>query len=319
MAAVSHEERAVRFASKGLSLAGDLYLPEGAGPHPVVVMAGGWCYVKELVMPHYARVFVEAGIAALVFDYSCLGASEGAPRQHLDPWSQIEDYRNAISFVRGLPEIDPDRVGVWGISYSGGHVLVLGALDRRIACIVANIPVIDGWRNMRRVHGTVGFRRLRAAIEDDRERRYAGEPSGRIAHSAIDHANELSSWPFPETYETFMQLRESEAPAHEHWSTIESTELLLAYDVMPYVGRILDTPTQVIVAEEDDLTLWDLEIAAYNAIAAARKELVVLPHTTHMTLYSDRSRLELAANAARDWLVTHLLRHGTTARGGPGR
>jgi uncharacterized protein len=297
----------VRFQSKGVELAGDLYLPAGAGPHPIVVMAGGWCYVKELVMPHYARVFVDAGMAALVFDYACLGASGGEPRQHLDPWAQIEDYRNAISFVRGLDGIDPDRVGVWGISYSGGHVLVLGALDRRIRCIVANIPVVDGWRNMRRVHGTVGFRKLRAAIEEDRERRYRGEPSGPIAHSAVDHANVLSSWPFPETYETFMALQKTEAPAHEHWSTLESTELLLAYDVMPYVGRILDTPTLVVVAEEDDLTLWDLEIAAYNGIATARKRLVVLPETTHMTLYSDRSRLELAAGAARDWLVEHLL------------
>ena len=301
------EARPVEFTSQGLRLVGDLYLPAGPGPHPIVVMAGGWCYVKELVMPHYARVFADAGVAALVFDYRCLGGSEGEPRQHLDPWAQIEDYRNAISFVRGLSEVDPDRVAVWGISYSGGHVLVLGALDRRIRCIVANIPVVDGWRNMRRVHGTVGFRSLRAAIEEDRERRYAGEPSGRIAHSTVDYATELSSWPFPETYETFMQLRETEAPGHEHWSTIESTELLLAYDVMPYVGRILDTPTLVIVAEEDDLTLWDLEIAAYNGVATARKRLVVLPHTTHMTLYSDRSRLELAAGAARDWLVEHLV------------
>jgi predicted acyl esterase len=298
--------RSVSFDSQGLRLAGDLYLPAGEGPHPMVVMAGGWCYVKELVMPHYARVFVEAGMAVLVFDYRCLGASEGEPRQHLDPWAQIEDYRNAISFVRTLPEVDPDRVGVWGISYSGGHVLVLGALDRRIRCIVANIPVVDGWRNMRRIHGTIGFRNLRAALEEDRERRFRGEPSGRIAHSTIDYANELSSWPFPETYETFMKLRETEAPRHEHWSTLESTELLLAYDVMPYVGRILDTPTMVIVAEEDDLTLWDLEIGAYNGIATARKELIVLPHTTHMTLYSDRSRLELAANAARDWLARYL-------------
>src|SRR5215510_13139628 len=118
--------RDVELRSEGATVRAHLYLPEGGrGPHPVVVMAGGWCYVKELVQPDYARVFAEAGVAALVFDYRCLGASDGEPRQHLDPWAQIEDYRNALSFVAGLPDINKEKLGVWGISYSGGHGLIL--------------------------------------------------------------------------------------------------------------------------------------------------------------------------------------------------
>src|SRR5882757_10370735 len=115
----------VEFQSGGETVRGDLYLPEGEGPHPVVVMAGGWCYVKELVQPRYAELFARAGIAALVFDYRCLGASDGTPRQHIDPDAQIEDYRNAISFVSRRADLDPDRIGVWGISYSGGHSLII--------------------------------------------------------------------------------------------------------------------------------------------------------------------------------------------------
>ena len=82
----------VEFVSGGEVVRGHLYRPEGAsGPVPLVVMAGGWCYVKELVQPHYAEAFVRAGCAALVFDYRRLGSSDGSPRQHLDPWDQIED------------------------------------------------------------------------------------------------------------------------------------------------------------------------------------------------------------------------------------
>src|SRR6516165_4915415 len=121
--------RDVEFRSENETLRGHLYLPETDGPHPVVVMAGGWCYVKELVQPDYASVFAGAGVAALVFDYRNLGESTGEPRQHLDPWQQIEDYKNAISFVENLPELDASRIGVWGISYSGGHVLIVGATD----------------------------------------------------------------------------------------------------------------------------------------------------------------------------------------------
>ena len=77
-------------------------------------MAGGWCYVKEIVMPHYADFFVQSGLSVLIFDYRNLGGSDGQPRQHVDPYEQIEDYKNAISFAQTLPEIDPKRVGIWG-------------------------------------------------------------------------------------------------------------------------------------------------------------------------------------------------------------
>jgi alpha-beta hydrolase superfamily lysophospholipase len=88
---------------------------------------------------------------------------------------------------------------------------------------------------------------------------------------------------------------------------MESVDLLLNYDVGPFVTRIYDTPTLMIVAEGDDLTLWDLEIESYNRIPTERKKLVVLPHTSHMTLYSDRSKLEVAADEAARWFVQHLL------------
>jgi hypothetical protein len=296
----------VTFASKGIEIVGDLYLPEGDGPFPVVVMAGGWCYVKELIQPQYGAYFVDAGYAALIFDYRCFGESGGEPRQHIDPWDQIEDYRNAISFVATLPEVDASRIGIWGISYSGGHVLVVGATDPRVRCVVSNIPVVDGYRNMRRVHGTMGFRALRSAIEADRKRRYTTGSGGMIPHAMLDNTNDLSTWPFPETYETFKVLKEKEAPAYQNQSTIESTELLMYYSVAPFVSRIYDTPTLVVVAEEDDLTLWDLEIEAYNAIPTDKKRLVVVPGSTHMTLYSDLSRLKIAATAARDWFLENL-------------
>src|SRR3989338_7707973 len=113
--------REIEFRSRGEICRGWLYTPDTAnGPAPVVVMAGGWCYVRELVMPHYADVFSRAGLAVVLFDYRRLGASEGEPRQHLDPNDQIEDYRNAISFSETLPGVDPARIGAWGISYSGG-------------------------------------------------------------------------------------------------------------------------------------------------------------------------------------------------------
>ena len=82
----------VEFRSEGIRVRGHLYLPDGKGPHPALAMAGGWCYVKELVQPHYAAAFNRVGCAALVFDYRHLGSSDGAVRQHLDPWEQLAEH-----------------------------------------------------------------------------------------------------------------------------------------------------------------------------------------------------------------------------------
>ena len=301
------QARSVEFSSGGESIAGDLYLPDGGeAPYPLVIMAGGWCYVKELIQPQYARFFVDAGMAVLIFDYRYLGASGGEPRQHIDPWDQIEDYRNTISFAETLEEVDADRIAIWGISYSGGHVLIVGSLDDRVKCVVSNIPVVDGLYSMKVAHGSLGFRRLTAAIKEDRVARLHGGEWGYIPMSADDPATEVSSWPFPEVKEVFLELQAASAPSHQHRNTIASVDRLLSYSVWPYVGNILNTPTMMVVAEGDDITMWDREIDAYNAISTAKKKLVVISDTSHMTLYSDMSRLEIAATEAAAWLSEHL-------------
>lgn len=299
--------RDVEFTSGDDTVRGWLYTPdEGEGPFPTIVMAGGWCYVKELVQPHYAEMYAAAGFAALLFDYRNFGSSGGERRQHIDPHWQVEDYRSAISFAETLDEVDNDRIGVWGLSYSGGHALIVGATDPRVKCIASQIPVVDGYRNMRRVHGTIGFRSFEEAILADRRNRFATGEDGFMPHAAPDPTVEVSAWPFPETYETFKELKVTDAPAYENRSTIESAELLMDYSVDPFLPRILNTPTLVVVAERDDLTLWDLEIEAYNKIPTPNKKLVVVGDSTHMTLYSDVTLLSQAARAATDWFLEHL-------------
>jgi predicted acyl esterase len=298
----------VEFKSAGETVRAHLYLPErGQPPFPVVVMAGGWCYVKELVQPEYAKVFAGAGIAALVFDYRRFGTSDGQPRQHLDPWAQIEDYQNAISWVETRGELDARRIGLWGISYSGGHVLIAGAVDPRVRCIVSNIPVVDGWLTMKQVHSALAFRQLEALILEDRRNRLRKGEYGYMPMSSADPARELSTWPFPEVTSAFLQFKNTVAPNHEHRNTIASTELLMRYDVRPYLRRILNVPTFMSVAEGDDITLWEAEIEVFNRIATPRKRLFVCADTTHMTLYSNLSRLEMLAQEGRKFLVEHLV------------
>jgi hypothetical protein len=307
-------QREVEFTSGGETVRGDLLLPEGDGPFPVVVMAGGWCYVKELRQPQYAADFVRRGFAALIFDYRRMGASDGEPRQHIEPADQVEDYKNAITFVSNLPEIDAARIGIWGISYSGGHVLIVGATDPRVKSVVSNVPVIDGYQTMWRMHGSVRFRMLKSLIAEERMKRTASGSHSYMPMSGTPTGpnDELSVWPDDDVRKVFEELKATQAPRHEHRNTIASTERLMEYDASVFAPRLINVPTMMIVADQDDITMWDQEIAAFDAIPSPRKELVVIPSTSHMTLYSDVTALEFAARAAGSWFSRTLMELPTT-------
>lgn len=296
--------RRVTFRSGEDKCVGLLDLPERArGPVPLVVMAGGWCYTKEIVMPHYARRFRAVGCGSLIFDYRGFGESSGGPRQHIDPWAQVEDYRNALSFAESQPEVDTDRLGVWGISYSGGHVLILAACDPRVRFAISTIPVVDGWQTLRRCHGERRFADLLDHLAKDRKDRFeTGGPGGFIPHSSLDPERELSAWPFPHVHEIFHEIKRREAPLHEHRSTIASVDLLLTYSVFPFCARIIDTPVFMGVAKGDNITSADLEIEAFNAIASPNKEIAIVGGVSHMSLYAQESHLDRMGAAQAEWL-----------------
>ena len=298
----------VEFTSNGTTCRGWYYRPtdEADAPGPAVVLAGGWCYVREIVMPTYAESLARSGVGALVFDYRNFGVSDGDDRQHIDPWAQITDYQHALSYLSRRPDVDPDRLGAWGISYSGGHVLILAAVDPRVKAIVSIVPVVDGYRNMRRVHGTVGFRHLNELLAEDRGGRAEGKDRLYLPHATEEPWRDLSTWPFPETFQTFAQIKETQAPLYENRSSVESVELLMRYDVGPFLRRVLDVAALMLVAEGDDLTLWDLEIDAFNSLPTATKRLEILRSATHMTVYSDQAKLDRAAGLSTEWLTIQL-------------
>jgi pimeloyl-ACP methyl ester carboxylesterase len=94
-----------------------------------------------MVADRYAEAFCEAGLAILLYDHRNLGRSGGQPRQEINPWIQCRGYRDAITFMETVDDVDPNHIGLWGDSYSGGHVIVVGAVDSRVKCIVAQCPV----------------------------------------------------------------------------------------------------------------------------------------------------------------------------------
>jgi uncharacterized protein len=166
----------VEFPAEGeVTLRGWLFLPDGAGPHPAISMAHGFAGVKEHGLERFARQFADAGFVVLVHDHRGFGSSDGSPRFDVDPWIQINDWRRAISFLEDHPAVDRDRIGVWGTSYAGGHAIVLGATDRRLHAVVAQVPTISGYQqSLRRVPPDQVPALEAAFIDDERRRRPTG-------------------------------------------------------------------------------------------------------------------------------------------------
>lgn len=294
--------RDVEIDAEGVTLRGWLYQPEQRHDRwPVVVMAHGFSAVKEMYLDRFAELFAEAGLAAVVFDNRNFGASDGEPRQEIDPWAQVRDYRHVITWAANQPEIDSARIGVWGSSYSGGHVIVVGAIDRRVKCVVAQVPLVSGHDNARALVRADFLAGLRAAFDDDRQKRLRGEPPAMIKVVDKDPVAP-SALPTADSWTWFSETGKNRAPSWRNEVTLRSVEMFTEYEPGSYLPFVAPTPFCMVVAAQDHLTPAELAIAAFES-AHQPKRLVILPGG-HFDAYV--ASFSEAAGAARDWFDEHL-------------
>lgn len=290
-------------ASDGTILRGWHYAAQGRpGPAPTIVMAHGFSAVKEMYLDSFAEVFAAAGLACLVFDNRGFGASGGVPRQEADPQLQIRDYRDAITFAQSLPGTDPARIGVWGSSYSGGHVLVVAATDRRVKCVVSQVPLVSGHRNVRRTVRADMVAAIQAMFDADRAARYAGKPPAMIPVVAQDPTGP-AALASADSFKWFTETQAARAPAWRNEATLRSVEMYTDYEPGAHIGYISPTPLLMLVADNDVVAVSDLAFEAYGR-ALEPKHLVTLKGG-HFDAYTGPG-FDVASAAARDWFVRHL-------------
>lgn len=296
----SNRREDIRFDADGTELAGWLYRPAGQRPWPTVVMAHGFSAVKELYLDAYAQAFAAAGLAVLVFDHRNFGASQGTPRQEADPVAQVRDYRHAITFAQQLEDVDAERIGVWGSSYSGGHALMVAAIDRRVRCVVAQVPAISGPRSVARLIRSDLMADVRAMCDADRAARARGETPVMIPVVSEDPAA-MAALPGSDAADWFLGNAER-APAWRNEVTLRSVEMLAEYEPGTWIERISPTPMLMLVASHDTLAHTDIALEAWGrALEPKRLELMEGGHFCAYGADFDRS-----SDAARTFFATHL-------------
>lgn len=292
------------FKSQGLRCSGWLYMPDNLSEGqeaPAIVMAHGFSAVKEQFLESYAERFVDAGFVTMVFDYRYFGESEGEPRGQLFPLEQVEDYRNAITWLSDQPKIDPERIGVWGTSFSGGLVFHLSVFDRRIKALVAQVPSVFNYENYRAMDPE-GSDQLAEFLLQDRIGRYK---TGEVNYlKVVAPEGEPCVLPGKESYEAFMTSKEN-APTWLNGVTLESLEKIDEFDPTRYIHLIAPKPLLIIAAEHDSLIPTSLVAEAYER-AREPKDMVTLP-CLHYEVYNTEQWFSKAVGAAVDWFKKHLV------------
>lgn len=294
----------VTYYSDGIACYGKLFFPRGfpaAGKTPGVVLGQGWAGTHFSIEKYGAR-FAERGLVAMVIDYRGWGSSDGfiaqaqptvtksdqeptrddkrltntkievvLKRTRLIPMKQVEDYRNAISYLQGEPGVDPDRIGIWGSSFAGGNVIVTAALDSRVKAVVGQVPAISG------KDSPVGPVPLR----------------GRLLEDAIKRARTGQGAEFETGFSTRRMV------------DVETNQMVAEFRPFHYLKAVGDTPVLLIPAEKDELINNRANAYAALDILTGPKKLLEVPGITHFEMYINEA-FEISSGAAANWFREHL-------------
>lgn len=288
----------VQFYSGGERIAGTLKWPEASGGEclPAVVQGPGWMGLRTAkIYDRYHRALIEAGYAVLVIDYRGFGDSEGQ-RGLLIPQRQVEDLRNAVTYLQTRADIDPERIGAFGSGGTGGgNAVYLAGIDSRVKAAVCQVGIADGedWlHRMRREYEWVEFKERLTA--DRRQQVLTGQ-------SVTVNPREEIMIQTPERRETGVKKDvDSKLP---ELVPLLCGERILEFKPIEVVDRISPRAILFIAVEPDAVTPEDHSYRMY-ARAKPPKRLIIQRGTTHYKAYDQYG--DIITPQIVDWYNRHM-------------
>lgn len=284
------------FYSRGTKCDGRLYLPDSEAP-PVVIMAPGFGAEKEFRLPDYAEHFARKGLAVFLFDYRNFGESEGKPRNLVSPPRHLQDWQAALSHVQGLREVDGRRPGLWGTSFSGGHVLVTAAQNPFVSAVVAQVPFVDGLATMELFTLSFSVKGIVFGLLDLLGSAVLRRP---FYVPIVGKPHTFAMLNTPESYEGYM----STVPEGAHWRNECPARISLGIPFYRPISKAeqVGCPVLVVRAEHDSLIPSDTVEKAAQRIKHARLDSYPVGH---FDFYSD-PLFEQVAERQAEFFLQHL-------------
>jgi len=304
-------EKEVHFYSgPGLKLTGIITIPAGAKEdakkYPAVVLCqgpGGYNMPDVLnmdpVMPAVSKLLCRAGYVTLRFCYRGVGPSEG-PAYRLIPLEQVEDIRNAVTFLQQQREVDTARIGLFGLATGGANVSYTAAVDKRVKCMVSVNGMGDLGRWMREIRRYWEWLDFNKAVEEDRIGRVLTGTSRLVEQSTIILNDPKTDQHRKEMEEKFPELTKKNKPL----LSLESAEALAAFYPERMVHMISPRAAMWICAEHDTLLPPAHSRIMYEN-AGEPKKLVVVQDEEHHSLYF-REGFDKVMTHTTKWFNSHL-------------
>jgi pimeloyl-ACP methyl ester carboxylesterase len=284
-------EQAVIIPSAGLKLSGVVHAPDGLRPGErraaFLVLHGFGSSKTSSNTMQPTKVLTELGYVALRFDMRGCGDSEGEAGRVIC-LEQVEDTRNALTFLAGHPAVDPDRIGLIGSSFGGAVAVYAGGVDERVAAVISNGGWGDGERKFRGQHRSPQeWARFTNMLEEGRRHRAATGRSLMVPRYDIV--------PIPP------HLRGNLAANSIHSFPAETAQSMFDFRADDVVGRIAPRPLLLLHAANDSVTPTEQSIELFKR-AGQPTELHLISDADHFMFGEGNVRIW---DLLRGWLTNY--------------
>ena len=279
----------VSFVSDGLKLQGVLHLPEGGKPdqkYPAFIVLHGFGSNKASHgCEEPCKLFADWGYAMLRFDMRGCGESEGE-RGTLICLEQVRDTSNALTFLQGHPNIDPDRIGCMGSSFGGAVTVYTAGVDRRVAAAISAGGWGHGEKKFRDQHPThEAWDKFTAMLEEGRKHRAQTGRSLMVPRYDIV--------PIPP------HLRTNVVTGSHQMMTAETAQSMFDFRANDVVGNIAPRPLLLLHPAVDSVTPTQQSIDLF-AHAKQPAELHLIADADHFLMGESNPRV---VNLLKEWLA----------------
>ncbi|MEV0596650.1 alpha/beta hydrolase [Nonomuraea cavernae] len=288
----------IDFEAGGVTLAGDLRLPEGAGPRPALVFTGPFTGVRDQVCGLYAERLTGEGYVTLAFDHRNWGESGGEPRRHEDPQGKLHDLRAAVSFLRSRPEVDGERIGIVGICLGAGYALKFAAFEPRVKVFAG---IAGAYNNPYTMRAGMDYQAALADLGEVLERQDQGGPVEYVR--AVAEEGE-AAMPGDEPYAYYG----TERGASPHWAnevTRAGLRELITLDNMMGADFLSPRPALIVHGVIDRFCSPEGAEEAYRRLDEP-KRIVWIDAKRHTDLYDAEPYVTQAVEATAGFLREHL-------------
>ncbi|RFU76424.1 n-terminal domain [Trichoderma arundinaceum] len=236
--------------------------------------------VKEMIIGEVAEYFHAAGFTVLAYDPRSIGASDGTPRNEINPLCNIEDYHDALTFLKAHPLVDPSRIAFWGYSFSGMIALCAAAQDKRAKAVVAVSPLAT-WNMTKRV-------KVLAKAMKERESLLAGNQP--VYLPMLDESNENAAG-FGTGYEaedaySFLTRAAEIEPNFVPQTTLSSFYHIATFQPLGLMHFVSPTPVMVVSPENDMVSPLESQKKLLYDCFLDPKEFLAVPNKGHFNVLS---------------------------------